>query len=497
MTAISRQLPRAPGSGKSLLRRFYCLLLVVLSLQCCPAPALCEPDASLSESFLELQRIDFEIIKQLCRILKINTALRTEYGKTPASRKYRLLVAQTTNYTTTFTGLMINMIYNFYYYPRGGRASKAAQLAATTPRLIGKAIYLGDLSLETIRQAMEHRRELRSGFDPSTTLRRVSELKQTTEGLIEKRRRLLDNCSSSMTPAQCRLAELAGQVLKEGFKLALDEYLLLNVRARSISTRNRTFTTLTLLKKADATFGADLTRIIGGATQNRFLSAPASMSTTTSGFMSAFDPLLEILGQKLQSQSTTKKLTETLGTDGKLDLEKFDHAQEQFRLAALEIDPRQMPLTSQVHRTQAQIFRSMAGAADALKYERSRESHQQQTHDLHSIVYHAIYGGSKASRGIWLIYVGFRYRYGKEHSRHAALLNGFAGIDNFAGSAYREIDFLTYDLLQFMHRKETSVRARADSTMIGSRWDMLDTMEQDADRGLSAIDEAPAASGRK
>ncbi|GEM_PF-3361475 len=482
------------GSGRKRagwLKAAICLMTGVSWLAYAPVvrAASVSPGA-VSPAFLEIKKLDCQIIEQECQIFKVNTAFRLENGKSPKGRGLRMAMAQTTNYTLTFVGLLINMIYNFYYYPRGGHATVIAQLAATTPRFIGKAVYLGDLSLEMLLQAIQHRREGLGGFDAGATFRHVSGLRSTLDELLERRERILKGYATAMTPEELKEAELEGKVLKDGRALALDEYAMLYARSRSISTRNKFFNVLTWIKKGDATFGADLTRIIGGATLNRFLSAPASMSTTISGAMSAFDVYAEMSSMKLQNMASFKKVTQALGTKGDSDLATFDADREKLRAASETFDPERLPVLSRVLSTHAQIYTSMGGVVDSMQFVRKKELHHQKMHDLHSIVYHAMYGGSKLSRGSWLIYVGFRYLYGHGHSKHSSLLNGFAGIINFSGAAYREADFLTYDALRIIHRKRNSIKARADAAMVASRWDMLDNMEGDATKSLADLQAA-------
>src|SRR5579885_3159870 len=397
------------GSGRKRagwLKAAICLMTGVSWLAYAPVvrAASVSPGA-VSPAFLEIKKLDCQIIEQECQIFKVNTAFRLENGKSPKGRGPRMAIAQ---------------------------------LAATTPRFIGKAVYLGDLSLEMLLQAIQHRREGLGGFDAGATFRHVSGLRSTLDELLERRERILKGYATAMTPEELKEAELEGKVLKDGRALALDEYAMLYARSRSISTRNKFFNVLTWIKKGDATFGADLTRIIGGATLNRFLSAPASMSTTISGAMSAFDVYAEMSSMKLQNMASFKKVTQALGTKGDSDLATFDADREKLRAASETFDPERLPVLSRVLSTHAQIYTSMGGVVDSMQFVRKKELHHQKMHDLHSIVYHAMYGGSKLSRGSWLIYVGFRYLYGHGHSKHSSLLNGFAGIINFSGAAYRD-----------------------------------------------------------
>jgi hypothetical protein len=451
------------------------------------------PDTG-SAAFQEVEKIDCQIIDQECQIFKVSTALRTECGRNRAGRRIRMLMAQTTNYTCTATGLMINMIYNWAYYVKNTGAPPVVQLAATTPRFVGKAIYLADLMLETTLQAKDHKRQDAAGFNPKITLQKVKELTTDVDSLMARRTELMKQLGGSMSAAERNALQLEGKVLDDGRHLSTDEYAMLDGRQHGISARSRTFNTLTMIKKGDATWGADFTRIIGGSISDSFYSGPASISTTISGAMSTFDVYVEMAALHIWKHGGTKHAAKTLETAGQEDLQAFDADKDHFTAAVQEIPPGDLPVLARVMNAHAQIYESMGGVAEAMEYQRSKELHHQKMHDIHSIIYHAIYGGSKLSRGSWLIYVGFHYlknRFPRRErpwvGRESSLLNGIAGIDNFTGAAYRVADFFTYDTIQFLHRKRDRAERMADSAMINSRWDMLDTMQQDANNTLSQV----------
>lgn len=467
-----------------------------------------------SSAFIEIQKIDNDIIKQQCEIFKANTALRTEFGRNPRGRRLRMAVAQSANYVDTFAGLLINMIYNLYWSAHGGAAPSTVQVASTTTRFVGKAFFLSDLTLETMLQALEHRRELKAGFDPKTTFKRVSEYNSNIDGLLKRRLEL--EHSAELRPEELHLAMLEQNVLQQGTSLADGEFSMLYSRARSISARNRVYNTLTAIKKADATFGADLTRIIGGATDNPHLSGPASINTTISGYMSLSAIWYEMLTNRLSYSRNFKKSEAAAGNaskPGTPEIGVFDASRDQYIAAVQKSGYDGDTPIAHTLGMHEQIYQSMGGMVDSLRYQREKELHHQRMHDIHSIIYHLAYGGSKLSRGAWLIYVGFHYvrpyspmfiqpipnkavlNYDKmwvaaqktQRRQRVSLINGYAGIDNFAGSAYRVADYLTYDLLQVIHRKRDSIDRRADEALVRSRWDMLDSMEEDAAQSAAEL----------
>jgi hypothetical protein len=431
---------------------------------------------SVFYDFSELEKLNDEIIERECELFRINTYFRLENGIQPAGRRWRMMFYQTTNYACTFTGLLINVIYNFYYYGPG-HPSVDAQLAATTPRFVGKAVYLAGLTIETPLQAIEHYKEKRAGFDAHNTYRRVLAVNGDLSDLLQKRDNLLVQAKAVLPSNEYRLIEQDGVILKDAQQLAVEEFSMLYARSVSLSIRTRLYNTLTFIKKADADFGADLIRIIGGYNQNRFLSPVASISTTTSGFMSAFDPWVEMSAEKLTYSSRYKYMLNKLDSMGDTTLKKLDSDYQVFgRVRQSAGQESRLATLSAKH---DDIYRGFGGLTDSFQFLRRKELKSEKHHDIHSLIYHAIYGGSKASRGVWLIHVGYRYLYGKGHSKHSLLLNGFAGIDNLAGAAYRLVDFIIVDTLAITGRKKDKIKNRANVAMLKSRLEALDMMEDD------------------
>ncbi len=437
---------------------------------------------TVSPAFAEIEKLNAEIIVLECAIFKLDTFFILEHGKQPKGRRWRLATYQTTNYACTFAGLLMNVIYNFYYYPRGGHATVIAQLGATTPRFVGKAVYLTGLTYEMFLQAIEHYKEKKQGFDSATFHRKIIALQKALDEPLSTRHRQAGALTKlDIEDNEHEMIVKDGELLQQARNLALNEYCSLYARAKSISTRNRMFNTLTFLKKADATFGADLVRILGGAELNNSLSAPASMSTTISGAMSAFDPWIEMYSENISYKSNDKKAGAevNLGGSDKLvganTLSGYDRNVLAWNQSVAQYDLQGNTIMSDIVARHDHFYRGIGGTVDSWQYLRTRELHAERLHDIHSRIYHAIYGGSKLSRGAWLIYVGFRYR-----AKHSALLNGFAGIDNLAGAAYLLADFLTCDYLAIKNRRQDELKGISKVAMMRARLDVLDTMEEDA-----------------
>lgn len=471
-----------------------CAVIVLLGI--CQTQALSAPLAGTLSStepggnLIALEKVDADVIKQTCELFKVSTLLRTQYGKWPWGTKARLRVVQSINYTCTFAGLLVNMLYNLYFSKHGGSAPVTTQLSATTPRFIGKAIYVGDLLIEIPLEAVEHRKEVKKGYDPGTNLRRALKIKSKLDDLFRSREQLIHQCADVVPADQMKLLNMEGKLLHESSTLAEDEFCMVYARAQSISLRNRVWNGMTLVKKSDATFGADMVRIIAAVTgDGKYLNGPASISTTTSGLMSCFGPETYMLSERSGYNSSFRKAVRALQVDGKQNFSEFETDRHVFQLAAKNVDLSSAPMLSTVFNDHAQIYDSMAGMIDSMNYQRHKELFHQNRHDWHSIMYHTMYGGSKAARGAWLTYVGFAFEHakGKKEKQRVSLINGYAGILNFSGAAYREVDFMTTNVVQLIHRKRDMINRRADDALIRSRWDMLDTMEDDASRGVALL----------
>ncbi len=455
------------------------VLLVYFYAHCTPAAYCAVTGHVVAQDYVEIEKITDEILALEAELYRINTFFRLENGIQPAGRRWRMMFYQTTNYACTFAGLLANVIYNFYYYPRGGHATVIAQLGATTPRFVGKAVYVTGLLVETPLQVIEHYKEKKAGFDAHTTYKRVAEInKHLLELLTKREQAVLATKEANISQEEYKALQEDGKLLQDTKDLAVQEFAMLYARSVSLSIRNRFFNSLTLIKKTDADFGADLVRIIGGVNQNGFLSAPASMSTANSGYMSAFDPSIEMSSEQITYKSRYKNVVSSMSASNTLSVANLERDLSTFEKTTANIDLEKQPILYALMEQHDQFYKNAEGVVDSFQYLRHKELGQERQHDTHSLVYHAIYGGSKSSRGTWLIYVGFRYLHGFGHSKHSALLNGFAGIDNFSGATYRMADFSIVDYREIKNRKKDRVNNRANVAMVKSRFDALDAMEE-------------------
>ncbi len=69
-------------------------------------------------SYLEIENINHKVLAKEIELFKLNTYFRVENGKDRPGKRLRIMFYQNANYFLTFTGLLINVIYNFVYWKK-------------------------------------------------------------------------------------------------------------------------------------------------------------------------------------------------------------------------------------------------------------------------------------------------------------------------------------------------------------------------------------------
>ncbi len=437
-------------------------------------------------SYLEIETINRQILAKEIELFKLNTFFRVENGRDRPGKKLRIMFYQNANYFLTFSGLLVNVIYNFVYWKKL-RENKYGpllpgeirhiytliQLAATLPRFVGKGILISGTAFEATLEAMDKNSEKKRGFNIHTVDGKVVHLKDEIDTLLAKRQRLLAG-GFDLSDKEKEIANLDSNLMKEGEDLALTEYVNLHARSVYRTLYNRSENSLTLAKKLDGEFGSDLIRIVSACIHDDYLNPISSTSTTISGSMSALNPLAELAIAHWGKNKAKKSIAEKLNQK-QIDLtSRFDQDTAKFNTLLAQTNENDEPYLVPLAKVRSELYKQEAGVYNDMQFIDSNEAKAQRRHQIHSIIMHQIYGWSKASRGMFLIYVGYHFI---QSPRFSTLLTGEAGIINLAGASIRLADTFHTDAIEFLKRKEIAAKKTVTGTILQGRLSTLDSME--------------------
>ena len=441
---------------------------------------------SPNKRYLEIETINSKIIDKEIELFKLNTYFRFQNGKDRPGKRLRIMAYQNINYFCTFSGLLVNVIYNFVYYDKL-RVSKPGpvlpgeilhiptiiQLGATVPRFVGKAILISGTAFEAALEAYDKNGERKRGFDIKTVDAKVLQIKKDIDTLMAKRNIILSQ-AYDLSNKQKEIANLDTKLMSESQDLACIEYVRLHSRSVYRSMYNRSENTLTLIKKSDGDFGSDLVRIIAAFTHNDILNPVSSTSTTISGSMSALNPFVELAFAGLNKHFSQINIAKKLDQTQMNLIDKFKTNQTNYDTVVSKISEDKEPYLYKYANVRNELYRQVANVYSDMSYIDGIENKSQKHHQIHSVVMHQIYGWSKASRGMWLIYVGWHYI---NQPRENALLTGQAGIINLSGAAIRLADTFRTDFLEYKDRTKNAAKKSVVGTILNARLNNLEGME--------------------
>ncbi len=453
-------------------------------------------------SYLEIENINHKVLAKEIELFKLNTYFRVENGKDRPGKRLRIMFYQNANYFLTFTGLLINVLYNFIYWKKL-RENKYGpvlpgevkhiptliQLAATLPRFVGKAILISGTIFESTLEGIDKNSEKKRGFNINTVDSKVIGLKNDIDSLLAKRQRLLAQ-AYDLSDKEKEVANLDTKLMAEGRDLGLTEYVNLHARSVYRTLYNRSENSLTLAKKFDGDFGSDLVRIISACIHDDYLNPVSSTSTTISGSMSALNPLAELAIAHIGKNKAKKAMAQKLN-QAQADLSKiFEADSDKFNSLIASTNDNDEPYMLPLAKLRAELYKQESGVYGDMQYIDSREAKSEKRHQKHSIIMHQIYGWSKASRGMFLIYVGYHFI---QSPRFATLLTGEAGIINLAGASIRLADTFRTDTIDFLKRREIAAQKTVTGTILQGRLSTLDSMEEsiEASNNLPRIKNVP------
>ncbi|MBU6453457.1 MAG: hypothetical protein KGS72_16875 [Cyanobacteria bacterium REEB67] len=473
-----------------------------------PSASSLTGSVSLSTKFRDIDKLTDDIILKEIELYRINTNFRLENNKSAPGRRVRMLVYQNINYGCTFAGLMINVIYNFQWYRRlpfhtsakfvpknvlaavehipSQQIPVGTQFLATMPRLVGKFILINGVLVETAIAMKQKHKEKKEGFDVKATDARVLALSREIEAMLAHRGELI--MISPLTGNERKVALADSAALSQARNLSLQEYAKLHANSIGASTYNRVDTPLTLLKKSDGDFGADVVRLISAGNHDGALSPIASISTTISGAMSAWDPVVELAARGAARAISNRRERRRLGISEKDAMPAFQESLKNYVSLENLVDNANEPVLASIVQRRSELFQSFGTAYNSMDFVNNRATEEQRKHDKHSLIIHQIYGTSKYARGAWLIYVGNRYAY---YPRHNTFLTGCAGISNFTGSAIRMADTLHTDVIEIFRQHQLQSRRSVSAVILNGRLNTLNEMQETLGVQASAPPRSP------
>jgi hypothetical protein len=456
-----------------------------------------------SPSFDAVENLTSQILEKEMELYRINTYFKLQNNKSAPGRRVRMLIYQNINYACTFTGLMVNVIYNFQWYRRlpfhtgpkftstnpykrathipSQKIPVGTQFGATMPRLVGKFILINGVLAETGVALWQKHKEKKGGFDLATTDKRVLSLRREINNLSVRRSELI--MTSVLSPAERSLALADSSCLARANDLSVQEYAKLHSRSVAASTYNRFDTVLTIGKKSDGDFGADVVRLIGAGNHDGALSSVASISTTTSGAMSAWDPVVCMIARGVAKSSAHRNEMGRLGVPKRDGYAALQQSVNSYKDLSGVISQEKEPVLAGLVRDRSEMFNNFGTVFSSMNYVDERADADQKKHDKHSLIMHQIYGTSKYSRGAWLIYVGRRYEY---YPHHDTYLTACAGIINFSGSAIRMADTLHTDAIEVFQHTKLKAKRSVSAVILQGRLNTLDEMEEHMNMSVQA-----------
>lgn len=268
------------------------------------APALASGDGLLAErigfdeapsgSFNQIDMLSKQVILKEIELLKLNTRYRIESTRIGKWKPWRQFVYSLAANTLIEVGISHIAYARWKYWRRPTLATKAFLRKGPECLLIGHAIIVGGVLIETGFDMLAQYQQNKKGFDRKTCRNKALALKGEIEKLIQERDVSVQ--ATPMSSGQTEVLKVEGKVLNDVKECAVGEFSRLAVRERKIKTARDVANVMTFTQAATGGFVGSLGNLLAVVNRKPRLAVPAGVGFTTSGaFIVLTPPVAKIL----------------------------------------------------------------------------------------------------------------------------------------------------------------------------------------------------------
>ncbi len=340
------------------------------------------------------------VLKEI-ELLRLNTRYRIESTRIGKWKPWRQLAYSLAANTLVEVGISHIAYARWKYWRRPGLASKAFLRKGPQCLLIGHAIIVGGVLIETGFDLLAQHQQNKKGFDRKTCRNRVIALKGEIEEVLSSREALIK--SASISPDQSRILQVEGKVLSDIKDCALAEFSRLAVREHKIKAARDSANIMNFSQAATGGFIGSLGNLLAVANRKPRLANPAGIGFVVSGAFIVLTPPVSKLFSVIAA-NREKKLESGL-------LAFNPQASADLESDRLELLKSSSDATKSLPglRTRLAIYDLQKDLMEKQQQSAAAEAKLNKREFIEKCVTNAIAGGTKISWGANLIVAGSDY----------------------------------------------------------------------------------------